>query len=86
MLLLPDGVEGNSNGVDWESVFCHELAHWKQRDHVVGLMAELLVCVLPWHFGLWWAKRRLMGLSEQACDDWVVDSGGGRGGLRRIVA
>jgi len=30
---------------------------------------------LPWHPLLWWAKSRLVRLSEQACDDWVVATG-----------
>jgi Leucine-rich repeat (LRR) protein len=56
-------------------VLCHELAHWKRRDHISGLLAELVVCILPWHPLLWWAKSRLISLSEQACDDWVVATG-----------
>lgn len=30
---------------------------------------------MPWHPLLWWAKSRLVRLSEQACDDWVVATG-----------
>ena len=33
------------------------------------------MCILPWHLLLWWAKSRLTGLSEQACDDWVLATG-----------
>jgi len=60
---------------DWVGVFCHELAHWKRRDHLSGLLAELLTAALPWHPLAWWVKKRLMVLSERACDDWVVASG-----------
>jgi len=60
---------------DWVGVFCHELAHWKRRDHLSGLFAELLTAALPWHPLTWWVKKRLMVLSEQACDDWVVAGG-----------
>lgn len=60
---------------DWVGVFCHELAHWKRRDHLSGLFAELLTAALPWHPLAWWVKKRLMVLSEQACDDWVVAGG-----------
>jgi len=60
---------------DWVGVFCHELAHWKRRDHLSGLLAELLTAALPWNPLAWWVKRRLMVLSEQACDDWVVAGG-----------
>ncbi len=75
VLLLPGTAVPSDNGVDWTGVFCHELAHWKRRDHISGLLAEMAVCILPWHLLLWWAKARLMSLSEQACDDWVLAAG-----------
>ncbi len=75
VLLVPSAAGRLDNGVDWAGVLCHELAHWKRRDHISGLLAELAVCILPWHPLLWWAKSRLVRLSEQACDDWVVAIG-----------
>ena len=61
--------------VDWVAVFCHELAHWVRRDHHGVLLAEVLVCALPWHPLSWWARHRLGELSELACDDWVLAAG-----------
>ena len=75
VLLVPSDLDDN---VDWVDVICHELAHWRRRDHLIGLMAELAVCILPWNPFLWWAKKRVVRLSEQACDDWVL--AGGRAG------
>jgi beta-lactamase regulating signal transducer with metallopeptidase domain len=75
VLLVPNAAGRSDDGVDWAAVLCHELAHWKRRDHISGLLAELAVCILPWHPLLWWAKSRLVRLSEQACDDWVVALG-----------
>ncbi len=75
ILLVPSAAGRLDNGVDWAGVLCHELAHWKRRDHISGLLAELAACILPWHPLLWWAKSRLVRLSEQACDDWVVATG-----------
>jgi len=75
VLLLPSEAGRLDNGVDWAGVLCHELAHYKRRDHISGLLAELAVCILPWHPLLWWAKSRLVRLCEQACDDWVVATG-----------
>jgi beta-lactamase regulating signal transducer with metallopeptidase domain len=72
VLLVPSDAARFDNGIDWTGVLCHELAHWKRRDHISGLLAELVVCILPWHPLVWWAKSRLVRLSEQACDDWVV--------------
>ncbi len=75
VLLLPDHPGSSKGGIDWTGVISHELAHWKRRDHVSGLLAELAVCALPWNPFLWWSKRHLVSLAEQACDDWVVASG-----------
>jgi beta-lactamase regulating signal transducer with metallopeptidase domain len=74
VLLLPADAAERAE-VDWVAVFCHELAHWRRRDHRAGLLAELGVAVLCWHPLAWWAKRRLGLLCEQACDDWVLASG-----------
>jgi beta-lactamase regulating signal transducer with metallopeptidase domain len=75
VLLIPSDASGNGDRLDWTSIVCHELAHWKRRDHLCGLFAELMVCALPWQALLWWAHRRLVRLSEEACDDWVVACG-----------
>jgi len=72
VLLVPDNVSGR---IDWVDVICHELAHWKRWDHISGLIAELLVCILPWNPFLWLSKKRMVRLSEQACDDWVLADG-----------
>ncbi len=75
ILLVPNPAGRLNNKIDWAGVLCHELAHWKRRDHICGLLSELVVCILPWHPLLWWAKSRLVKLSEQACDDWVLATG-----------
>lgn len=75
ILLMQEAAADRREGTDWVGVFCHELAHWRRRDHLSGLFAELLAAVLPWHPLLWWAKDRLLKLSEQACDDWVLATG-----------
>jgi beta-lactamase regulating signal transducer with metallopeptidase domain len=61
--------------LDWSSILCHELAHWKRHDHISSLLAELTICLLPWQPFSWLARRRLLDLSEEACDDWVIASG-----------
>jgi hypothetical protein len=74
VLLVPNGSCGDAR-LDWSSILCHELAHWKRRDHVSSLLAELMICLLPWQPFFWLARRRLVDLSEEACDDWVIASG-----------
>ena len=75
ILLVPTSTDNLTRHTDWLGLFCHEVAHWKRRDHVVGLATELAVSLIWWHPLLWWAKQRLLSLSEQACDDWVLASG-----------
>jgi Tol biopolymer transport system component/beta-lactamase regulating signal transducer with metallopeptidase domain len=72
VLLVPVEIDEK---VDWEGVISHELAHWRRWDHISGLIAELLVCILSWNPLLWWSKKRLVRFSEQACDDWVLAGG-----------
>ena len=75
VLLVPNDLD---HKVDWVGVICHELAHWSRHDHISGLIAELIVCILPWNPLLWWSKKRMVRFSEQACDDWVVAGGQSR--------
>jgi Tol biopolymer transport system component len=73
-ILIPeDSVQ--SDGDAWTAILCHELAHWKRRDHWAALLSQALLCCFPWHPLVWWAKRRLDHLSELACDRWVVACG-----------
>lgn len=72
VLLVQDDLDDH---IDWVDVICHELAHWRRLDHVSGLIAELAVCILPWNPLLWWSKKLMIRLSEQACDDWVLAGG-----------
>jgi beta-lactamase regulating signal transducer with metallopeptidase domain len=75
IVLVPAERPDEGNRLDLVGIVCHELAHWKRRDHVTGLLGELIMAALPWQAMLWWARRRLVRLSEEACDDWVVACG-----------
>lgn len=75
ILLVPAATLEGPGPVDWEAVLTHELAHWKRHDHLANLLGELACCLLPWNPLAWWARARLGGLSELACDDWVIASG-----------
>jgi len=74
-LVLPPGALAEWSLGQWTSVLCHELAHWKRRDHWTALVAEATCCLLPWQPLAWWAKRRLAQAAEQACDDWALAAG-----------
>ena len=74
LIVLPEAFAVSAS-VDWAGIFCHELAHWLRRDHWTGLVADVLVCALPWHPLAWWTKQRMGQLAELACDDWVLSTG-----------
>ncbi len=75
VLLVQENASDAGNRADWTGVFCHEVSHWRRFDHLTGLFTEALRAAFPWHPLLWWAKDRLLRLSEQACDDWVLATG-----------
>ncbi|MFA6243179.1 MAG: M56 family metallopeptidase [Candidatus Hydrogenedentales bacterium] len=75
-VLLPSAMAGDAADPGrWKSVFSHELAHLKRRDHLAAIMAEVVCCVLWWHPLAWLCRQRLNALSDAACDQWVVASG-----------
>jgi beta-lactamase regulating signal transducer with metallopeptidase domain len=74
-LIVPESAARGDVAIDWVAVLSHELAHWGRRDHVAGLVGELVACALPWHPLAWWARGRMGQLAELACDDWVLASG-----------
>jgi len=71
-ILLPVTWPNTDQPLDWTGVIRHELAHLKRRDHLATLFAEGVTCLLSWNPLVWWARRRLDLLGEEACDDWVL--------------
>lgn len=74
-LLVPARIADGADALDLSGVLCHELAHYKRRDHLATLTGELVICLLPWHPLAWLAQRRLRDQSEEACDAWVLATG-----------
>lgn len=75
ILLIQDISNAGETCRDWVGVFCHELAHARRLDHITNLWADLLCIALPWHPLVWWSRQRLIRLSEDVCDDWVLAQG-----------
>lgn len=78
VILLPSDLAISNHSLHWEGLFCHELAHWKRKDHWASLLVELAVCAFPWQPLLWCVRSRLIQLREWICDDWVAYSGQGK--------
>jgi beta-lactamase regulating signal transducer with metallopeptidase domain len=61
--------------IDWEqqaTLFTHELAHLRRRDHWIRIVEMLVSGLYWWHPVVWWARRQLRQAEEQCCDAWVV--------------
>lgn len=75
VILVPQHLAHSTESLDWESLFCHELAHWKRKDHLTSLLVECALAVFPWHPLIWWSRTQLNHLRENVCDDWVIYCG-----------
>lgn len=75
LILLPQAMADEPDAKTLAGILCHELAHWKRRDHLSVFVSELFACAMPWHPMVWWTKRHMAQLSEQACDQWVLATG-----------
>lgn len=81
IVLVPESSGGvlevqTGDSVDWDSVFVHELAHWRRGDHWAALLGEILVIVFPWNPLSWATRRRIAFLADCACDEQVLRAGG----------
>lgn len=73
-LVLPASLVDRLTPDQWRTLFAHELAHWRRRDHWVRWI-ELAALGLYWWCPLvWWAKRELQQAEEECCDAWVVST------------
>ena len=75
VVLIHDDAMLHEDEIAWESVFIHELAHLARRDHLTGLIADLLAVVLFWNPAAWMCRRLLAKQSEFACDEQVAWGG-----------
>ena len=70
MILLPE-----DSGENLLETFVHELAHLVRRDGWWNLVRRSSVAVLWVQPLLWSLSRRLEGVAEEVCDDFVVQFG-----------
>lgn len=53
-------------------VLCHELTHWRRRDHLWTLLRAIVVCVWWWNPLVWAAVKLIRADCETACDEAVI--------------
>lgn len=64
----------------------HELEHVRRRDWLLHVLARV-VCAFYWfHPLVWRAGRQLYLSADEACDDAVVERGGGQAFAEQLVA
>lgn len=71
-LVLPQGLLDTLTPEQLTHVVIHELAHLRRGDHWVRLLELVVTGLCWWHPVVWWARRRLRQVEEEACDAWVV--------------
>jgi beta-lactamase regulating signal transducer with metallopeptidase domain len=71
-LLLPQGLRASLSEGQLRHVFLHELMHFKRGDIWSGWLMNLLLVVHWFNPVLWWARRRILGDRECACDAAVL--------------
>ena len=73
VILLPEDIDENLR-----DTFVHELAHLARRDGWWNLVRRSSVAALWVQPLLWVLSRRLEGVAEEVCDDYVVQFGADR--------
>ena len=67
-ILLPAGWR-NWNQETLRAVLLHEMAHARRNDPQTAILASLAVCVLWLNPLVYWLRRELGALAEEACDE-----------------
>lgn len=71
-LLFPAELLGQLDATQRATLFAHELAHYRRRDHWLRWLELLVLGLYWWHPVAWWARRELHEAEEQCCDAWVT--------------
>lgn len=63
-VIVPEGLPESVQN----AALCHELAHFKRRDHWRMAVAQCLTVLFWWHPLIWLAQRRYQQFNEFSCD------------------
>lgn len=72
IIVLPEGISGQLNDSELETVMMHELVHVERWDNSVGILQRIICCLLWFHPLVWLLDKRLLAEREQSCDDTVI--------------
>jgi beta-lactamase regulating signal transducer with metallopeptidase domain len=75
IVLIPVDAAEQLPGLDWESIFIHELAHVARRDHLTSILGDIVVSLLFWNPLAWLVRRQLAKQGEFCCDEYVAAAG-----------
>jgi beta-lactamase regulating signal transducer with metallopeptidase domain len=75
VILLPADIVSWTSPEERVSIFRHEFAHIKRRDHITSRMQSAVTALLFFHPVLRYADSQLSLEREIACDDLVLDLG-----------
>ena len=71
-ILFPQELVGRLEGAGRRSLFLHELAHLRRRDHWVRFLELIVTAVYWWNPVVWWARREIARWEEECCDACVI--------------
>jgi beta-lactamase regulating signal transducer with metallopeptidase domain len=77
-ILLPAEIATQPGLSEAREVLRHELAHVRRYDDWTNLAQHVVRAILFFHPAVWWIGERLSLEREIACDDYVLQQGGGR--------
>jgi beta-lactamase regulating signal transducer with metallopeptidase domain len=72
MVLVSAHLIARLNADERTSLWAHELAHLRRRDHWVRWLELVTIAIYWWHPVTWLVKRRLHRAGEESCDAIVV--------------
>lgn len=77
-ILVPPGLLERLSPAELRQVVLHEMEHLRRHDDWTNLIQKLGLVLFPLNPALLWVERQLCAERELACDDRVLNSGGGR--------
>ena len=77
VLLLPRGILERLQPEQLRAIVAHEMCHVRRRDNLTFALHMICQAVFWFHPLTWWIGGRLIEEREHACDEAVLESGGG---------